>query len=138
MMYSSLIILLSISTSVLAKQAVTNADSFGAMLKRGNAIAKRQGYYPDTSDCGVGDTCEEACGPNQVECPSNSLTTLYCHSSVDGSHCCTDGSGSTFTPLSPIILAHTNHPNRLLPRRLLLHVRWRGHDVLLPRWHRHA
>ncbi|OAL48583.1 hypothetical protein IQ07DRAFT_80739 [Pyrenochaeta sp. DS3sAY3a] len=95
MMYSSLILLLSLSTSALAKQAVTNADSFGAMLKRGNAIAKRQGYYPDTSDCGVGDTCEEACGPNQVECPSNSLTTLYCHSSVDGSHCCTDGSGNS-------------------------------------------
>lgn len=95
-MYTSFLTLVCLSTSALAIQAVTNADTFGAMLRRGDAIAKRQGYYPDTVNCGRGDTCEEACGVNQVECPSNSLTTLYCHSSVDGSHCCTDGSGSKY------------------------------------------
>lgn len=94
-MYSKIITLAFLSTSTLAMQAFTNADTFGAMLKRGNAIAKRQGYYPDTSTCGRGETCEEACGANQVECPSSSLDTLYCHSSVDGSHCCTDGSGNS-------------------------------------------
>ncbi|KAH7357593.1 hypothetical protein BKA66DRAFT_427549 [Pyrenochaeta sp. MPI-SDFR-AT-0127] len=94
-MYISLITLAFLSTSALAKQAVTNADSFGAMLRRGDAIAKRQGYYPDTRTCGRGNTCEEACGANQVECPSSSLTMLYCHSSIDGSHCCTDGSGKS-------------------------------------------
>ncbi|KAF1849664.1 uncharacterized protein K460DRAFT_1708 [Cucurbitaria berberidis CBS 394.84] len=94
-MYISILTLGLLSTSALAMQAFTNADSFGAMLKRGDAIAKRQGYYPNTNTCGRGDTCEKACGPNQVQCPSKSLTTLYCHSSIDGSHCCSDGSGKS-------------------------------------------
>lgn len=147
-MRPSIITLNLLSTSAMAMQAFTNADTFAAMLKRGDVIAKRQGYYPDTSNCGVGDTCEEACGPNQVECPSSSLTTLYCHSSVDGSHCCTDGSGSTlimfpFPPLSSIaIIVYDPRKNillttipRLLPCRVLLHIRRRRSYVLLPRRH---
>ncbi|KAF2127375.1 hypothetical protein P153DRAFT_424623 [Dothidotthia symphoricarpi CBS 119687] len=84
-----------LSTTSLASQAFTNANAFGAMLRRGDAIAKRQGYTPDTVLCGSGDTCEEACGAGQVECPSSSISTLYCHDSTDGSHCCSDGSGNS-------------------------------------------
>jgi hypothetical protein len=65
--------------------AFTNANSFGAMLKRGDTILKRQGYTPDTTYCGRGDTCAEACGANSVECPSSDTSMLYCHDSNDGS-----------------------------------------------------
>ncbi|EMD62626.1 hypothetical protein COCSADRAFT_173064 [Bipolaris sorokiniana ND90Pr] len=64
------------------------------MLKRGSAIAKRQGYYPTSGVCDKpGDTCAEACGAEYVECPSNGSVTS-CHSTTDGSHCCTDGTGN--------------------------------------------
>lgn len=65
--------------------AFTNANSFGAMLKRGDTIMKRQGYSPDTTFCGRGNTCAEACGTGSVECPSTDTSMLYCHDSTDGS-----------------------------------------------------
>ncbi|KAJ4988195.1 PRP 4 C domain-containing protein [Stagonosporopsis vannaccii] len=74
--------------------AYTNAKSFGAMLKRGDTILKRQGYTPDTDLCGSGNTCAEACGPNSVQCPSTDTSMLYCHDDNDGSKCCHDGSGN--------------------------------------------
>lgn len=75
-----------LATSAIAQKfAFTNANSFGAMLKRGDTILKRQGYTPDTSSCGRGDTCAEACGANSVECPSTDTSVLYCHDSDDGS-----------------------------------------------------
>ncbi|XP_014560869.1 hypothetical protein COCVIDRAFT_88141 [Bipolaris victoriae FI3] len=64
------------------------------MLKRGSAIAKRQGYYPTTGYCDMpGDTCQEACGAEYVECPTDGSFTS-CHSTTDGTHCCTDGTGN--------------------------------------------
>ncbi|KAF1358387.1 hypothetical protein EJ07DRAFT_87927, partial [Lizonia empirigonia] len=53
------------------------------------------GYTPDTTYCGRGNTCEEACGANSVECPSTDTSMLYCHFSTDGSACCPDGSGNS-------------------------------------------
>lgn len=95
-MYTSLVVLALLSASTMAqKLAFTNANSFGAMLKRGDAIVKRQGYTPDTTSCGTGDTCEEACGAGQVECPSNSAFTLYCHDFTDGSVSNTHGKQPT-------------------------------------------
>ncbi len=89
-MYTPLVAITLLIASTMAEKLVfTNANSFGAMLKRGDAIVKRQGYSPYTNTCGTGDTCEEACGPNQVECPADS-TTLYCHDSTDGSVCVID------------------------------------------------
>ncbi|EUC43801.1 hypothetical protein COCMIDRAFT_99903 [Bipolaris oryzae ATCC 44560] len=68
------------------------------MLRRGSAIAKRQGYYPTSDVCsGPGDTCAEACGAEYVECPSDGSVTS-CHSTTDGSHCCTDGTGNACGP----------------------------------------
>jgi hypothetical protein len=85
-MHTPFVALTFLAVSTMAqKLAFTNTASFGAMLKRGDAIIKRQGYTPDTTSCGTGDTCEEACGVGQVECPSSSAFTLYCHDSTDGS-----------------------------------------------------
>jgi hypothetical protein len=85
-MYTPLIVFALLSAFTVAqKQAFTNANSFGAMLKRGDSIVKRQGYTPETEWCGTGDTCEVACGAGKVECPSKDISTLYCHDSKDGS-----------------------------------------------------
>lgn len=85
-MRTSIVTLTLLAASAIAiKPAVTNIPSFSAMLKRGDMILKRQGYTPETDDCGKGVTCAEACGANNVECPSNDSSTLYCHLSTDGS-----------------------------------------------------
>lgn len=89
-MRTSFITLSLLAASAIAdKLAFTNINSFGAMLKRGDMILKRQGYTPETETCGRGETCEEACGANSVECPSTDSSTLYCHLSNDGSVCIT-------------------------------------------------
>lgn len=86
-----------LAVSVVAnKMAFTNANTFGAMLKRGDTILKRQGYTPDTEYCGRGDTCAEACGTGSVECPSTDTSTLYCHNSSDGSVRSSNNIGSSF------------------------------------------
>jgi len=94
-MYAKILTVAMLSASVAATQGFTNAPSFGVMLKRGDALAKRQGYYPETETCnGSGTTCAEVCGAETVECPSNDSSFLTCHSTLDGSHCCADGTGS--------------------------------------------
>lgn len=82
---SFMVITLLAAFTMAEKLAFTNADSFGAMLRRGDTILKRQGYTPDTISCGRGDTCVEACGADSVQCPSKDTSQLYCHSSTDGS-----------------------------------------------------
>jgi hypothetical protein len=71
----------------------TDATSFGAMLVRGEAIAKRQGYTPEQTNCGLGRTCQDACGASYVQCPSTD-NRIHCHNPSTGTHCCTDGTGS--------------------------------------------
>lgn len=89
-MFKSLIITL-LSTSVLGNVFHMNVEhDFGAMLARGDALAKRQGYYPTTRPCGKGSTCPEACGAGTEQCPSKS--GLYCHN-PSTSACCPDNSG---------------------------------------------
>lgn len=84
-MRNSLIALSLLAASAVADKLAFQTLSFSAMLKRGDMILKRQGYTPETETCGRGETCEEACGANSVECPSSDRTTLYCHLSNDGS-----------------------------------------------------
>jgi hypothetical protein len=82
---------LALATSVLGAQFHSNVKyDFGAMLKRGEVIAKRQGYYPTTEPCGEGDTCAEACGATQIQCPSS--YGMYCYE-PSLSHCCNDLTG---------------------------------------------
>ncbi|RMZ66290.1 Prp 4 c domain-containing [Pyrenophora seminiperda CCB06] len=98
-MYAKIFTVAMLSASVAATQGFTNAHSFGAMLKRGDVVAKRQGYYPQSDLCnGDGTTCPEVCGANTAECPSNDANFLRCHSTNDGSHCCTDGTGNACGP----------------------------------------
>jgi len=59
-------------------------------------LAGRQdnGYAPTQSYCnGPGDTCESACGPGNVQCPSTDGST-HCFIPGDGQNCCPDGLGN--------------------------------------------
>ncbi|PSN64102.1 hypothetical protein BS50DRAFT_500200 [Corynespora cassiicola Philippines] len=56
-------------------------------------MQKRQGYYPSTSYCGQGETCQEACGAQYEQCPSES--GIYCFDPTVGDHCCRDGTGNS-------------------------------------------
>ncbi|KAF2690680.1 hypothetical protein K458DRAFT_412029 [Lentithecium fluviatile CBS 122367] len=90
-MYAKALSLAVLSSTAFASQYYQAAHyDFGAMLKRGEALAKRQGYYPTTTPCGDGDTCAEACGAETVQCPSSS--GLYCFDPTLGA-CCPDNSG---------------------------------------------
>ncbi|ORY00102.1 hypothetical protein BCR34DRAFT_494877 [Clohesyomyces aquaticus] len=85
-MFTKVLALAALSTSVLATEFFS-PNHFGAMQKR------QAGYYPTTHICGVGDTCQEACGPDSVQCPSNE--GIYCFEPKLGEHCCPDGSGNS-------------------------------------------
>ncbi|KAK7179145.1 hypothetical protein DPSP01_012203 [Paraphaeosphaeria sporulosa] len=64
---------------------------FSAMLRRSDALTKRQGYYPSSQPCGSGTNCAEACGAGQVECPADAGRGVCFDPSQ--SQCCPDGSG---------------------------------------------
>jgi hypothetical protein len=120
-----------LATSTFAAQAFSPVHQFGGMLPRGD-MAKRQGYYPTTSSCGTGDTCEEACGEGYETCPSQG-SGLYCYNPTVGATCCPDGTGSMYSLLSSV--HEQTHPNsniRLLQRRILLQSRWSWNNLLLP------
>lgn len=67
----------------------------------GISLARRStnGYQPEQSTCGDGDTCAEACGKGYEACPSNDDST-HCFNPAVKQSCCTDGSGSKFQPIS--------------------------------------
>ncbi|KAF2794690.1 hypothetical protein K505DRAFT_201982, partial [Melanomma pulvis-pyrius CBS 109.77] len=92
-MYTHILALAFLTASALGADFYTPVHDFGAMLKRGDALLKRQGYYPTTHLCGKGSTCAEACGPTQIQCPSD--YGLYCYDPAVGDHCCTDGTGNS-------------------------------------------
>jgi hypothetical protein len=134
-MFREILALALFATSIEGTNIYAPVHDFGAMLRRGDAILKRQGYYPTTHLCGEGETCAEACGATYVQCPSTSGT--YCYDPTVGDHCCRDGSGSQSYP------PHISDPatyagmltlqHRLLQRRLLLHHGRTRQHLLLPR-----
>lgn len=88
-----------LATSALASQAFSPVHNFGAMLPR-DALNKRQGYYPSTSYCGTGDTCEVACGAEYRQCDSGG-NGLYCYDPSIKETCCPDKTGSMYSqPIS--------------------------------------
>ncbi|KAF2732411.1 hypothetical protein EJ04DRAFT_578370 [Polyplosphaeria fusca] len=89
-MLSKTLTFAALSTAVLAAEFYSPANTFGAMMKR------QGGYHPTTHLCGQGETCQEACGPTYVQCPSDS--GLYCYDESQGYHCCPDGTGNSCKP----------------------------------------
>jgi len=74
----------------MAWQKMTTPSHFGAMSPRGLRARQDEGYYPDTTDCGDGATCQEACGAQYEEC---SGATPICYDPTVGQKCCNDGTG---------------------------------------------
>jgi hypothetical protein len=138
-MFTKILTLALFTTCVLGTSIYAPVHDFGAMLRRGDAILKRQGYYPTTHLCGEGETCAEACGATYVQCPSTSGT--YCYDPTIGDHCCRDGSGSQSYPHLPSYPATQagilTCRYRLVQRRLLLHHRRARQHLLLPGRSRH-
>ncbi|UNI21640.1 hypothetical protein JDV02_007614 [Purpureocillium takamizusanense] len=52
------------------------------------------GYEPETSQCGKGNTCAEACGPGYDQCATTD-NVAHCFNPAAGESCCTDGSGNS-------------------------------------------
>jgi hypothetical protein len=65
-------------------RAATHNELFGLMKRQ-------EGYAPKPHTCGAGATCAEACGPTQIECPSDS--GKHCYDPSIKQICCSDGSG---------------------------------------------
>jgi hypothetical protein len=97
----------------------TYAATFGAMLTRGEAIAKRQGYTHEQRPCSTGRTCQEACGAGSVQCPSTG-NKQHCYYPSTRTRCCTDGTGSQLLHTCFYSLQLTRI-SRCLSNRLLLH-----------------
>lgn len=52
------------------------------------------GYKPETSNCGTGNTCAEACGAGFDQCASND-GVAHCFNPAAKQNCCSDGSGNS-------------------------------------------
>lgn len=51
------------------------------------------GYTPDVTKCGNGDTCAQACGAGFAQCPSEDKVA-HCFNPTAKQACCLDGSGN--------------------------------------------
>ncbi|KAK7418524.1 hypothetical protein QQX98_003868 [Neonectria punicea] len=62
----------------------------------GISLARRttNGYQPEQSVCGDGNTCAEACGEGFETCPSQDDAT-HCFNPAGKQTCCSDGSGNS-------------------------------------------
>jgi len=67
-------------------RAATSSNELFGLMKR------QSGYAPSSVNCGPGNTCAEACGPNYIQCPSDDGET-HCFDPSIKEICCTDGSG---------------------------------------------
>ncbi len=79
--------------------AVSRADSAEvARCYRLNSqvigLSKREdNYHPEYNFCGLGKSCQEACGDGFEECMSTQPATLFCHNPGAGQTCCHGGQG---------------------------------------------
>ncbi|KAH7165485.1 hypothetical protein EDB81DRAFT_254896 [Dactylonectria macrodidyma] len=62
----------------------------------GLSLARRDtnGYQPEQTVCGDGNTCAEACGEGYETCPSTDDST-HCFNPANAQICCSDGSGNS-------------------------------------------
>ncbi|KAH7328258.1 hypothetical protein B0I35DRAFT_13237 [Stachybotrys elegans] len=62
----------------------------------GMSLARRDtnGYIPEQTVCGEGNTCSEACGAGYTECASTN-DSIHCYNPDAQQKCCTDGSGNS-------------------------------------------
>ena len=65
----------------------------------GMSLSRRStnGYQPEQTVCGEGDTCGDACGSGYTQCASNDAS-VHCYNPTADQLCCSDGSGSELSP----------------------------------------
>jgi hypothetical protein len=67
------------------------------MSVRNILLGRRQddgGYQPDTTLCGTGTSCAEACGAGFAQCSSTD-GAVYCYDAGNSQTCCPNGSGNS-------------------------------------------
>jgi hypothetical protein len=89
-----------ILTSLTVATAVAN-QKFKTL--NSNVFGKRQEYQPTITTCGIGETCEEACGPGYLECGE---TLCYNPEILDV--CCGPDCKWYTNSVIPISSAHTS------------------------------
>jgi hypothetical protein len=93
------------SVAILAAAAHVSAEPkpyrLAMMPVLGMSLGRRDtnGYKPEQTQCGDGDTCSEACGASYTSCSATSSEKSHCYDPTVGQSCCTDGSGSMFMTL---------------------------------------
>jgi hypothetical protein len=88
------------SAAILAFAASASAKpqpyKLAVMPLSGLSLARRDtnGYIPEETVCGDGNTCAEACGGGFTQCASNDAAT-HCFNPEAGQACCSDGTGNS-------------------------------------------
>ncbi len=81
--------------ATMAAVAAAEAQPYRLAVMPGMSLMRRvtSGYNPETTKCGAGNTCAEACGTGFAECPSKDGVS-HCYNPGAKQNCCQDGSGS--------------------------------------------
>lgn len=84
------------TAAAMASVVAAEAQPYRLAVMPGLSLMRREtlGYSPETTKCGAGNTCAEACGAGFAECPSNDGVS-HCFNPEAKQNCCQDGSGST-------------------------------------------
>ncbi|CEJ84853.1 hypothetical protein VHEMI03596 [[Torrubiella] hemipterigena] len=79
-----------------AANAVAEPQPYMLAAMPGLSLMRRDsaGYTPETSVCGAGNTCAEACGSDFTQCASTDGVS-HCFNPKAKQACCTDGSGNS-------------------------------------------
>jgi hypothetical protein len=76
-------------------------------LRQLGLVRRDDGYVPEQTQCGDGNTCAEACGAGYDICPSDG-TAIHCFNPTASETCCPDGTGSMSTPLGLNLWGYRN------------------------------
>lgn len=95
-MFFSTVVIATLACQVAAMEGL-GKPTLAKMSVKDMLLGKRQvdgGYQPDTTFCGVGTTCAEACGAGYEQCASNDEQT-HCFNSGSSQTCCPNQSGDS-------------------------------------------
>ncbi|KAJ6784615.1 hypothetical protein PWT90_11008 [Aphanocladium album] len=84
------------AVATMAAVAAAEPQPYRLATMPGLSLMRRasDGYVPETTKCGAGNTCAEACGAEFAECPSKDGVS-HCFNPAAKQSCCQDGSGNS-------------------------------------------
>ena len=99
MLFRSAVTVLALAAGALA-EASPYQPALMKMSPRDLGLVRRDdGYIPQQTQCGDGNTCAEACGAGYQACTSNDAAT-HCYNPAANEICCPNGSGGAFGKLA--------------------------------------